>query len=274
MLSIVYPVACGNALRIISQPPAGTARLRLLRKDADTFSGPDDAWAILVYEGIERSILDAAGLVNDVEVFYRAYYLIGSVWVASATKSGIPSATFTDRSVDVLSLVRDRLDLGLSVYVARGELIHDNGHIQVMTASPLVEEAPLPIVTVHLASDASSERFIGEHVANDEYDEVAEVWRSVEGWFSRAQLTVIAWCTNADERIVLRKALKSVLMSNLPVFDAAGLMQIDLQFSDQEDFTSYAAPIYQAICNFTCYAPSGVDATDVPVRDVVSTLTV
>lgn len=63
------------------------------------------------------------------------------------------------------------------------------------------------------------------------------------------------------------------MISNFAVFDAAGLMQVDIQFSDQEDFVSYAAPIYQAVCNFTCYAASVVDSVDPAIRDLTSNLT-
>lgn len=47
------------------------------------------------------------------------------------------------------------------------------------------------------------------------------------------------------------------------------MSQIDLQFSDVEDFQSYTAPIYMANCSLTCYAPSLVDGIDPPIRDVV-----
>ena len=63
-----------------------------------------------------------------------------------------------------------------------------------------------------------------------------------------------------------------LLMANLPVFDDAGLLQIDCAFSDIEDFQSYAAPVYQALCNFSCLAPSAVESTDPAIRDVVTHL--
>ena len=274
MISLVQVIASGNALRLLLQPPAGSLKWRVLRKDTDTFTDVNDAGAFLVYDGTERSFLDVAGLYNGQKVYYRAYYWNGSVWLASASAFGTPEATFSDLSADPLTIVRNRLDLGLQVYVDRNKIAAPSGAVKVMTASPLAEEISWPVVTIHVASDASAERFIGELVANDTFDPVGNQWDEYEGWFSRVQLTIVAWCLNADERIVLRQAMKAVLMSNLTVFDAAGLMQIDLQFSDQEDFTSYAAPIYQALCNFTCYAPSVVEGTDPAIRDVISTLIV
>lgn len=270
MISMVYALVSGNALGVLLQPPAGVVRMRLLRKDADTFTGWDDPTALPIHDGPpERYVVDASSLYNGARVFYRAYYLIGGLWVATSTVPGDPVAAFNDASVDVLKLVRDRLDLGLTVYVQRGLLNHTMGHIPVMTASPLVEEVPLPVMTVHVASDSSDQRFVGDMVVRDTFSLADGQWHSLDGWYSRHQLTLVGWCLNSDERIILRNAVKTVLMSNMPVFDASGLMQVDMQFSDQEDFVSYAAPVYQAVCNFTCYAPSAVERVDPAIRDVV-----
>lgn len=272
MITLVYQLSIGNALRVFLRPPAGATEWRLLRKDTDDFAGPDDAAALRVYQGDEKAITDVAGLYNGMEVFYRAYYRVAGVWQASASARGKADATFTDLSADPLVLVRNRLDLGLQVYVDRGQLAHVNGRIPVMTASPLMEETPLPVVTLHVASDASQERFVGDMVGPDWFDADAFDWHSAEGWLSRWQLTIVGWCLNADERIALRNAMKAVLMGNLSVFDAAGMVQIDMQFSDTEDFQSYSAPVYMVNCSLSCFAPSLVDGTDPAIRDVSFTI--
>lgn len=251
-------------------PPASATRFRLLRKSADNFSGWDDASALVVADGREKVVIDHAALYNGVPVFYRAYYRVGGVWMASASVQATPSVDFVEVHADALSLVRDRLELGLSAYVLRGVLVHERNFIPVLTASPQIEEIPLPLVTVHLESDTSEIRGIGEVVGEDCLVDQSIV--SADGWYSRVRLVIVAWSLNADERIVLRNALKSVLMANLAVFDAAGLLQIDLSFSDLEDFQSYAAPVYQAMCNFGCLAPSVVESTDPAIREVVTTL--
>lgn len=271
MITYIQPIAIGNALRLFLRPPAGATQWRVLRKDTDTFSGPDDAAALVVYEGDELVLTDIAGLYNGLSVFYRAYYLIAGAWVASASISGQANATFADLSVDPLVLTRNRLDVGLQVYVDRGQLNHVNGRIPVMTASPLFEETPMPVVTLHVASDSSQERFVGDVVGSDWVGDDGD-WHSAEGWLSRWQLTIVAWCLNADERLALRNAMKTVLMGNLPVFDAAGMAQVDLQFSDTEDFQTYSAPIYMVTCSLSCYAPSMTDGIDPAIRDVVMTL--
>lgn len=269
---MVYVLPIGNALRILLNPVAGATEWRLLRLDTDAFAGPFDPSALVVHAGNDKAITDTTALFNGVTVYYRAYYKVGANWIASATKSGTPNATMADLSADPQTIVRNRLDLGLQLYVNRGDLIHVNNRIPVMTASPLMEETPLPVVTVHLASDASAERFIGDMVAADTFSQADGKWHSSDGWFSRVQLTIVGWCLNADERVVLRNAMKAVLMGNLSVFDAAGMMQVDLQFSDMEDFVTYAAPVYQAICNLTCYAPAMVDGTDPAILDVITSL--
>lgn len=274
MIAMVHAPSVGNALRVVLMPPQGVSRLVLVRKDADAFSGRQDPDALVIYDGPRvGAVLDSTGLYNGVPVFYRAYYLIGGAWLPTASVRGVPAASFADVSIDPLTIVRNRLDLGLRVYLERGLFSHPMGHIPVMTASPLMEEIPLPVVTIHVASDSSDQRFIGDIVSREVFNPDAFEWSGFDGWYSRVTLTLVAYCLNADERIALRNAMKTVLMSNMAVFDAEGLMQVDMQFSDQEDFVSYAAPIYMAVCNFSCYAPSAVESVDPAVRNVLLTST-
>lgn len=269
MISMIQNIAVGNALRILMQPPLKVVRIRLLRKDSDSFSGWNDQDAIVVSDGLEKCVTDIDGLYNGVPVFYRAFYLVGATWYPTATHTATPEATFVDHSVDPMTVVRNRLELGLQVYVARGDIQQERGFIPVLTASPQIEEVPLPLVTVHLNSDAPDMRSLGEMVTNDTFHEESWNWSSFEGGLSKTDLTIVGWSLNSDERIVLRNALKAVLLANLPVFDASGLSLVSWNFSDTEDFNSYAAPVYQAICNFTCYAPSAVESVDSAIRDVV-----
>ncbi len=272
MISLIQKVPSGNALRVLLMPPASATRIRLLRKDADTFSGHDDPAAVVVSDGLDKSVTDLSGLINGERVFYRAYYLIGGAWTPTATASAVPEATFVDVSVDPMVLVRDRLELGLKVYLDRGVLSHERGFIPVLTASPMIEDVSLPLATVHLAAEAPDIRSVGEVIQEDVFTGTDGLWHSFEGGYSRTDLTIVGWSLNADERITMRNALKAVLMANLPVFDAAGLLLVSWNFTDQEDFQTYAAPVYQAICNFTCYAPSAVESVDPAIRDVVSNL--
>lgn len=269
MISLVQKIPSGNGLRVLLQPPAAATRIRLLRKESDDFTGWDDADALVISDGKDRCITDVSGLINGTPVYYRAYYQIVGAWAQTSSFRAVPEATFLDRSVDPMTLVRDRLELGLKVYVDRGQISHERGFVPVLTASPQIEDVPLPLATVHLLADAPDLRSLGEVSTNDVFSGEDGMWHSFEGGYSRTDLTIVGWSLNSDERIVMRNALKAVLMANLSVFDAAGLLMVSWNFSDMEDFQTYGAPVYQAICKFTCYAPSAVESVDPAVRDVV-----
>ncbi len=258
MISMIQPVAAGNALRVFLEPPSGALRWRLLRKLGDTFTGEDDTDAIVIYNGDDKPILDTLGLVNSTLYYYRPYYFDGTTWTPGTTVTSTPAATFEDLTVDVLSLVRERLDLGLQVEIARGNLIHDDSHIQVLTAPPTTDQARWPIVTVHLHDESAAERGIGEIIGADEFDAETDEWLEKEGWLARTQLSIMGWSLNPDERIELRKALRRILLANFPIFDFAGMIQIDFSQQDTEDFESFGAPVYQVLCTLSCLAPSQV----------------
>jgi len=268
---MVQPLASGNALRVIMAPPTSATRIRLLRKSALPFSGFDDSDAVLIADGMDKAVTDYAGLLNGEAVWYGAFYLIGGEWVAATPKQGTPSATFVDIGPNVLSIVRDRLELGLKVYVDRGVLVHERGFIPTMVASPQVEEAPLPLVTVHLANDAPDMRAVGEVVGSDVFDPVSGKWLSFEGGISKTDLTIVAWSLNSDERITLRECIGAILRANFPVFDYAGLLLVSWNCTDMEDFERYQVPMYQVVYQFSCYAPSAISAPSDAISEVTVT---
>lgn len=268
MIARIQPLAAGNALRIFLEVPADALKLRLLRKVSDTFTGQDDADALLVADEILPAPLDTTALVNGTLYHYRAYYLIGAAWVASATVASTPAAIYADQGGDVLSLLRDRLDLGLQAEVARGTLSHDQGHIKVLTAPPLESETVWPLVTVHLQNESPSERGIGEVLATDTFNEDTDSWGEAEGWLAGVQIIVMGWSLNPDERIELRKALRRIVVANLPVFDDAGMVEIQFAQQDTEDFGSYGAPVYQTLCTFSCTAPVLVGSDVAAINEV------
>lgn len=270
MISLIQPVAAGNALRVFLQPPAGAVWWRLLRKVEDTFAGESDPDALLIYEGAEKVALDIAQLVNGRLYHYRPYYRVGAAWVPGDTVTATPNATYEGIGQDVLSLVRERLDLGLQAELARGTLTHDHGHIPVLTAPPIFEDTVWPIVTVHLSSDAPAERAIGELIETDEFD--GSGWTEKEGWLARTQLTIMGWSLNPDERIEVRKALRRVVQANLPIFDFAGMVEIEFSQQDTEDFANYGVPIYQVLCTFSCLSPVQVGAKVGAIEEVTTSI--
>lgn len=272
MIAMIQPLAAGNALRVILDVPAGASKCRLLRKVADTFTGQDDPDALLVSDVLERAALDTAGLVNGTLYRYRAYYFVAGAWQSGTSVSSTPAATYEDRGGDVMSLVRERIDLGLQVEVQRGALTHNQGHIKVLTAPPIFDDTVWPVVTVHLANEAPGERAVGEMPFPDEFDDGDRQWAENEGWLARVQLTIMGWSDNPDERIELRKALRRIVLANMPVFDFAGMVQIEFSQQDTEDFGSYTVPVYQTLGTFSCMAPVVVGSNVGAINEVQTTI--
>src|ERR1700741_696045 len=173
MISTIEPIAAGNALRVFLQPPATAKSWRLLRKAEDSFVDENDPTAVLVYDGDEKVIVDTASLLNEIPYFYKVFYFDGTSYAPSASQSGTAAARYTDLTVDVLSFVRERIELGLKSEIKRGVLTHKNKAIPVLTAPPVFEDSVWPLVTVHLQNDAPGERALGEEIVEDAYSELA-----------------------------------------------------------------------------------------------------
>ena len=276
MITMVQPLHVGNALRLFIEPPADAVRWRVLRKGSDTFSGdPDDPSALVAYEGDERVVVDAAHLQNEVMAFYRPFYLsLAGIWTPGQTAYGTPASIYEERTTDVMSLVRDRLEAGLKVEVERGSLVHELGYVQVYTAPPSQEQNLLfPLVTITLSSESSDVRAVGETISGDEFDSIGFDWSESEGWLASVQLEVTGWSLNSDERIELRRAIRRVVLANLPVFAAHGIDQVNLSMSDNDAVNGeYGAPVYQVMANFSCVAPVRVGGRVDAISEVTTTV--
>jgi hypothetical protein len=272
MISIIRPLPIGNALRIFVEPPAGAKYWRVLRKASDTFDGgPDDDYALKVYEGDEKSFVDAASLPNEQMAFYKPFYRIGSAWVPGETGYGTPASTFEDHSTDVIAILRSRLEAGMRVECERGNFATELGYIQVFTAPPSLGNVELPVVTVELDHAGPGDRAIGEDIIGDEFDD--DGWMDSEGWLENVTATIVAWSLNSDERIELRKALRRILLANLPVLNDAGVQQVSFSFTDMNAVGGeFDAPMYQVICNFSCIAPARVSGRVGSIEDVEVTV--
>jgi hypothetical protein len=267
-ISTITPLPIGNALRLAIVPPDGALLWRVLRTTGTTFTGEADPSATVVFQGAVRSVVDAEGLENGVAYTYGAFFYDGSQWTASAVATGTPLATYVDESTDVLSLVRDRLDAGLQNEVARGTLAPHSGAISVLNAPPAFDDTDWPVVTVHVVSDGSGDRALGEDLLGDSFDPLSGQWQERDGWLARVHLTIVGWSQNPDERIALRQALRRIVLGNLPVFSAAGMTHIDFQQTDQDEMNGYAVPVYQSVCSLSCEAPASVGTSYGVISDV------
>ncbi|MGF6641765.1 hypothetical protein [Paraburkholderia sp. MM6662-R1] len=267
-ISKLSPLPIGNALRIFLEPPPSALLWRVLRTTQTSFVDEDDPNAVVVFQGDQQKYLvDTDGLVNDAPYTYGAFYFDGTSWTPSDVVTATPTATYSDQTTDVLSLVRERLDVGLQIEVARGSLSPQSGAIAVLNAPPAFDDTRFPVVTVQVVSDGSRLRAIGELVSEDERDALTGQFTDAEGWLAHTQLSVIGWSKNADERIALRKVIRRLVIGNLAVFDAAGMDQIDFTQTDVNEM-SQQPPLYASEGTFTCVAPAVVLGEVGPVTDV------
>lgn len=273
MIKMIQNLYAGNALRLFLQPPQGAVSWRVLRKATDTFTDQDDPGAIAVYQGDETVIVDAKDLTNEVMVFYRPFYYDGTVWTAGPTNHGTPTPSYEDHSTDVLSIMRDRLERGLLVEVERGNLTNELGYIQVYTAPPSMDrDLRFPLVTVHLDNESPGARGIGENISGDEFDAIGFEWNESEGWLAQVQLSIIGWSLNSDERIELRKAIRRLVVANLPVLSSEGIEEVSLTQQDVDAVNGeYGAPVYQVVSTFSCLAPVRVSERIDPITQVITT---
>ena len=272
---MIQPVAIGNALKLYLTPPADAEYWRVLRKGTDDISGPDDEYALVAYEGDDRAFVDCASLQNEVRAFYVPFYRIAGAWVRGVGNYGTPVSSYEDYSTDVLSLLRDRLEAGLTVEVERGNLMNELGYIQVLTAPPAVNmNISFPLVTISLEEESPSIRGIGEDISGQYTDVEDETWLEEEGWLANVRLTIQGFSFNPDERIELRKAIRRVIVGNLNVFAAKGIVLPQLTLSDADAVNGEYGdtPLYLVMGDFTCTAPvrvghmAGGTITDIDVE--------
>lgn len=274
MIAMAQPLAVGNAVRLLINPPQGAAYWRVLRRTADAFTGATDSGAVLVADqSTDNGVLDTCGLVNGTTYFWRDYAWVNGAWVDSgASISATPAATYGDQGPDVQAIVRERLALAMAVEVARGTLKPASGSIVVTTAPfALMDGIKFPTISVHMDATAAADRFIGDGLAPGLADLSFSpvVIDESEGWLAQTTLAIIGVSLNSDERIALREAIRRAVIGNIPVFAAAGILQVGLSQRDTEDLEgSQNAILYRTENTFTCLAPTAVTAQLATVTDV------
>lgn len=259
-IQMIVALPAGNALNLIlGKLPAGAEYVRVLRRTDQAFAGPSDPNAmVLCDEWTAEAALDRFCLTNGTAYFYQAFYWNGASFAASPIVSATPQASYGDAADDPLSVVRERVELGLAVEVQRGRLKPTSGKVEVLKAPfALPDGVTFPVVSVHLSSDSPAERGISDDLLEPEHQFIGG-WESTEGWLSAVDIAVVGVSLNPDERIDLRKALKRIIIVNLPVFAAAGMTHIEFRQSDSEDIESSNAPLFRTDGQFSCLAPSGV----------------
>ncbi|EMD0638859.1 hypothetical protein VPZ60_004275 [Salmonella enterica] len=248
---MTLPEACGNAIRLYLAPPAGALFWRIYRSTDPAFKGE-----ALVYEGNDEMVMDAKALENEVRVFYRIDYVLPKKQVIHGnTAYGTPSSSYEDHTTDVISLLRERLEMGLAEEVARKTLFSEMNYIQVLTAPPsLQNNLRFPLVTLSLENESPSERSIGEMVDDEYYDD--GVWSEQTGWIADVNISITGWSLNPTERIALRNAIRRILIANFSVLAANGILLPHFTLADSDAVSGeFDAPLYLVNGDFTCIAP-------------------
>ena len=276
-ITLLDPVPAGNAMRVFITPPPGCARWRVLRRTSDAFTGWDDAGAVLVLDGDDNTVLDTKALVNGTPFFYRAYFLVGAVWIGTPTVEGTPVASYQGHGPDPVALLRERIELGFAVEVARGNVQPQSGEIKVYRGPfQRADNIQFPLAFVHQDSVAPADRFLGEYITGLDLLDDGTLLDS-EGYLARHAINLGIVSRNLDERDELRRALTRVLLANLPVFGAAGIVLPEWTLTDSEDLEAQGAPLFMSGGQFTCIAPAFVGRglpriADVPVTGTTPSL--
>lgn len=275
MIYFARPSPAGNAVQVLLAPPATALKWRLLRKASDTFAGASDPEAAVVIESrSEKAITDTEALVNGQLYYYRAFYWDGLVWNATATVSVTPGLGLIDVGVDPLLYVRQRLDDGLRGMVARGDLRHARNHIQVLAALPSIDDVVMPVVTVTMDGEAPAEYGIGDGISPGEFDDVAFEWTDFDGCLVRSTIGIAGWAMNVEERSMLRRAIRTLMLGNMSVFESAGMHNCDFSQRDEDDIATYNAPVFITRGTFTCLTAAAAAHVVDAIREVESNLKV
>lgn len=262
-MPMVTPLAAGNAVHMILRPPHGAVRWRILRRPVNAMAGPGDPAAAIIADNLTvPEVTDIMGLVNGTTYYYWAYFRdargewMDDVQVGVAT----PSAGYVGGDLDVQTLVRDRLDLGVQIEVQRKAIKPSpvTGQIEVlMTPFGLSDKIAFPTISVHMDSITPEVRAIGEAVMADQHKPDGG-WEEHTGWLSRVTLNVVGVTDNATTRVALRRSIARVMQANLPVFASRDLQLVDFSQRDHEDTEHYNVPLFFSIGTFSCIAPSWI----------------
>lgn len=258
----------GAAVYLYLDPPAGPSHLRLVRRYDATFPAlPTGTGNIEVYAGVPTGgILDWHEVVPGAVHWYAPYYLTGATWTLGTAYSITPTIQTHAPTLDSLDVIRERIEVGLNALLADGYLRHPRNQFNVLTAPPVLEDACFPAVAVHLDQAVADTHFVGGFIGDDTTEDGLQ--RETEGWWARYQVQVEAWSLNPDERRLLRRALRDILVSGRDVLELIGLMELEVSLADSEDFQSYNAPLYHTVAKLSYLAPDVVWSESTPLSEI------
>ncbi|WP_293372304.1 hypothetical protein [Nevskia sp.] len=261
------PLAGDAVILQMQQAPGGDdVPRRVLRRTDAAFAGPADPDATLIYQGANPRVVDLRAS-NGSTWYYKAFDLVDGVFVdnASPAVQATPQSRYQPLGVDFEAVLKARLELGLQQEMTRGllrvKLLGRNGaqpplKIAVVYGPAVFGETDWPVVSVQLKNNAPGERGIGETLfGGSEFEG--------ESWLAMQSVEIAAWTQNPDQRREMRLALTRIVIANLPVLEALGVVVGDPRVSvmDFLDNGQFLVPVYTAVVSFSAQVPEGIAAT-------------
>ena len=256
------------AVYLYLEPPVGPSHLRLVRRYNQAFPAlPTGAGNTEIYAGpLTAGVLDWHEVLPGAVHWYAPYYLTGATWTLGTAHSITPTIQTHAPTLDSLDVLRERVEVGLNALLADGYLRHPRNQFSVLTAPPVLEDACFPAVAVHLDQAVADTHFVGGFIGEDSTEDGLQ--RETEGWWARYQVQVEAWSLNPDERRLLRRALRDILVAGRDVLELIGLMELEVSLADSEDFQSYNAPLYHTVAKLSYLAPDVVWSESTPLSEI------
>lgn len=264
----------GDSCQVILSPPDWAKHWRVLRSKTAFPTAYNDPTAIIAYESAEHKGFIDLDVRNGETWRYAVFYNDGTVWRSDVRNTDtVVIAAKTYSTPNAMTLLRDRLFLGLKSEIAAGNLTAwSNGvatsAVPVLLAPPVIDETPFPCVTVELVDSASDERGIGDSMPTEL--SVNGGWEEGVGYFQSLVFAITAWSFNPDERNDFRHAIEKVLIANEANFGAAGLSRLEMRTTHREDFESFNAPMYMASIQLTGHWAFAALWTDTTAIDEIN----
>ena len=310
----INPLPVGNAVDVFVYFPynlgldlGGADRpigMLVLRKNitAGAITGPTDAGATTVFEGIHQGLIDllpvteVANLVSTVPGYgtfhirdYDSKNLINdesfeyAIWAMSTeTREGGTSYSnpvgdtvqvaykLVHQETDWPKLIEERLQIGLATMVERAQLDTTRDRVpQVFEGYIIGEKTEFPVVTIHHSSYNWDLAVTGESVYYGRKTVSGsgnKAFSSRDGRHAKRTFDITVWSLNHVERNRIGTAVRYLLLANHPVWKGAGAESLDMSAHDEQgmiELINREAWLHKVA--FTIGAPAFVDLVQDPI---------
>ena len=293
----VRPFGYGGGVRLYWLNPTDATfhHVKILRKTVNSFSGPNDPAATVIYSGKgsqtaphqlvfrpsptipevrHRYTIDSKGVLWATPYYYAVYAMNAAENDVSAAvvKSGMTPDVSVFEEVDVIGLLLEYIGAYFKRQIAVQGLMMPAGitAIPVLDSPPLIETVKFPCVSIHLDTDAPEGYAIGDDLNQLSQDGDSPVYR--RGYLASFTLAITGWTENPEIRRQLYRHLKGCLLSARQLLEANGVINTRLIGRYAEDFDGYNVPLFSAAFSLTGQLQASVRV--VPVSSVIATITV